>query len=212
MAPMTRILPISYRLPKRLLDITVSGAALLATAPLTVPAAVAVRVKLGSPVLFRQPRPGKDGVPFTMIKLRTMRDPAPGEEGIASDAARLTPLGKLLRSTSIDELPTLLNVLKGDMSLIGPRPLLMQYLERYTVEQARRHEVKPGVTGWAQVNGRNSLSWEDKFKLDVWYVDHCSLALDLKILAMTALKVVRRDGIAQHGQATMTEFMGTAGA
>jgi lipopolysaccharide/colanic/teichoic acid biosynthesis glycosyltransferase len=170
---------------------------------------VAIYAQLGAPVLFRQPRPGKDGQPFMMLKFRTMRPPAPGEDAIASDAARLTPLGKFLRSTSIDELPTLLNVLKGDMSLVGPRPLLTQYLARYSREQARRHEVKPGVTGWAQINGRNALSWEEKLRLDVWYVDHCSLALDLKILAMTALKVVKRDGISQQGQATMTEFMGS---
>jgi lipopolysaccharide/colanic/teichoic acid biosynthesis glycosyltransferase len=207
---MTRVLPLSYRVPKRLLDVTVSAACLIATSPLTIPAAVAVRVQLGSPVLFRQLRPGKDGKPFMMVKLRTMRAPRPGEEGVASDAARLTPLGRFLRSTSIDELPTLLNVLRGDMSLVGPRPLLMQYLDRYSPEQARRHEVKPGVTGWAQINGRNALSWEEKFRLDVWYVDHCSLALDLKILALTALKVVRRDGISQSGQATMSEFMGAA--
>lgn len=206
---MSRILPLSYRAPKRALDIAVSAATLAATAPLTIPAAVAIYAQLGAPVLFRQPRPGKDGKPFMMLKFRTMRPPAPGEDAIASDAARLTPLGKFLRSTSIDELPTLLNVLKGDMSLVGPRPLLTQYLARYNSEQARRHEVKPGVTGWAQVNGRNALSWEEKFRLDVWYVDHCSLALDLKILAMTALKVVKRDGISQQGQATTTEFMGS---
>ena len=146
-----------------------------------------------------------------MVKFRTMRHPEPGEDPLKSDATRLTKLGGFLRSTSIDELPTLLNVLAGDVSLVGPRPLLMRYLDRYTEEQARRHEVKPGITGWAQVNGRNTLSWEDKFAKDVWYVDNRSLSLDIKIILMTVGKVLARDGISAQGQATMTEFMGTGG-
>lgn len=199
----------AYRATKRALDIAGSSAGLAATAPLWVPAAVAVRVSMGSPVLFRQLRPGKNGQPFEMMKFRTMREPKPGEERLKSDAARMTPVGQFLRKTSIDELPTLFNVLKGDMSLVGPRPLLVRYLQRYTPEQARRHEVKPGVTGWAQINGRNAISWEEKFDLDVWYVDHQSLLLDLKILFATVGKVLRSDGISAAGQATMTEFMGS---
>ncbi len=163
---------------------------------------------MGSPVLFEQERPGYQGKPFKLKKFRTMRNLKPGEEMLASDADRLTALGKFIRSTSIDELPSLLNVLNGDMSLVGPRPLLMRYLERYNEHQARRHDAKPGVTGWAQVNGRNALGWDQKFDLDVWYVEHADLLLDLQILAMTVLKVVQRDGISEEGQATMTEFMG----
>ena len=199
-----------YRATKRLVDACAAGAGLLATAPLTVPAAVAIRATMGAPVLFRQQRPGLGGKPFTILKFRTMRHVKPGEAMLASDADRITRLGQFLRSTSIDELPTLLNVLKGDMSLVGPRPLLMRYLERYTVEQARRHEAKPGITGWAQINGRNQLSWADKFDMDVWYVDHRSLALDLDILLKTVGKVLKRDGISAEGAATMTEFMGSA--
>ena len=158
---------------------------------------------MGSPVFFRQTRPGYLGRPFTVVKFRTMTT---GEGG---DDVRLTRLGRLLRKTSLDEIPQLWNVLRGELSLVGPRPLLMQYLERYTPEQARRHEVLPGMTGWAQINGRNAISWEEKFALDVWYVDHWSLTLDLKILLQTIRKIVRREGISAPGVATMTEFMGS---
>ncbi|WP_458766431.1 sugar transferase [Cupriavidus basilensis] len=167
-----------------------------------------VRKKLGSPVFFQQVRPGLHGKPFQMIKFRTMTDArGPGGE-LLSDAERLTPFGRFLRSTSLDELPELWNVLKGDMSLVGPRPLLMDYLPLYTMEQARRHEVRPGITGWAQINGRNALSWEEKFALDVWYVEHRTIWLDLKILALTVKKVLVRDGVNAAGEATMTRFTG----
>ncbi len=168
-----------------------------------------VRRKLGSPVFFRQTRPGLHGGPFEMVKFRTMTD-ARGDDGnLLSDAERLTAFGRFLRATSLDELPELWNVLKGDMSLVGPRPLLMEYLPLYSPEQARRHEVRPGITGWAQVNGRNALSWDDKFKLDVWYVDHRSLWLDVKILWLTVRKVLVREGISAPGDATMPVFKGT---
>lgn len=168
-----------------------------------------VRHKLGSPVFFRQTRPGLRGRPFEMVKFRTMTD-ARGPDGqLLPDAVRLTAFGRFLRATSLDELPELWNVLKGDMSLVGPRPLLMEYLQLYSPEQARRHEVRPGITGWAQVNGRNALSWEDKFKLDVWYVDHRSLWLDIKILWFTVRKVLVREGISADGEATMSKFTGS---
>ena len=170
--------------------------------------ALGVRSILGSPVLFRQQRPGKDGRPFTLFKFRTMTDARDGEGRLLPDAERLTAFGTFLRGTSLDELPELFNVLKGEMSLVGPRPLLMQYLPRYTPEQMRRHAVLPGITGWAQVNGRNALTWEQKFALDVWYVDHRSLGLDLKILVLTVVKALKREGISQAGQATMEEFKG----
>lgn len=194
---------------KRLLDTTIAGVGLLALSPLVATVALLVRRRLGSPVLFRQPRPGLGGRPFEMVKFRTMRDVRDPDGNPLPDAERLTPFGQFLRSSSLDELPELWNVLRGDMSLVGPRPLLMRYLDRYTPEQARRHEVRPGITGLAQVNGRNAISWEDKFTLDVWYVDHRSLWLDLKILARTALKVVRREGITLPGEATTVEFVGT---
>ena len=194
---------------KRAMDIAGVSAGLVLTAPLTIPSAIAIRATMGSPVLFRQERPGLHGKPFEMIKFRTMRHPGRGEDPLKSDASRLTKLGSFLRSTSIDELPALLNVLAGDVSLVGPRPLLMRYLDRYTPHQARRHEVKPGITGWAQVNGRNTLSWEDKFEKDVWYVDNRSLLLDVRIILMTVGKVIVRDGISAHGSATMTEFLGS---
>jgi len=187
---------------KRLLDLALVLPGLLLLSPVLLCVALAVRVRLGPGVLFRQQRPGLHGRPFTILKFRTMRG------GPGADAERLTPFGRLLRSTSLDELPELLNVLRGDMSLVGPRPLLMQYLPRYSPEQARRHEVPPGITGWAQVNGRNALSWEEKFALDVWYVDNRSLALDLRILWRTLLAVIRREGISAAGEATMPEFMG----
>jgi len=171
--------------------------------------AAMVRMKLGAPVLFRQVRPGKDGLPFEMIKFRTMRD-AFGEDGRPlPDAERMTSFGQLLRASSLDELPELWNVLKGDMSLVGPRPLLMEYLPLYSPEQYRRHDVRPGITGWAQVNGRNALSWEEKFRLDVWYVDNQSIWLDLKILLLTVKKVLIRDGINAAGEATMPKFTGS---
>lgn len=171
-------------------------------------AALAIRWKLGSPVLFRQVRPGLDGRPFEMVKFRTMTD-ARGHDGeLLPDSARLTPFGRFLRSNSIDELPELWNVLKGDMSLVGPRPLLMEYIPLYSSQQMRRHEVRPGVTGWAQVSGRNALSWEDKFAADVWYIDNRSFLLDLKILWRTGLTVMRRDGITGSNEATMARFTG----
>jgi len=193
---------------KRIVDVVGASLGLIATAPLQVAAAAAVTVTMGRPVLFRHLRPGRDDRPFTLIKLRTMRS-AQAEAGAReSDEDRLTLLGSFLRSTSIDELPALVNVLKGDMSLVGPRPLMMEYLPRYTLTQARRHEVRPGITGWAQVNGRNALRWEDKFELDVWYVDNVSLQLDVRILWMTVLKVLRREGISAEGHATAPAFLG----
>ena len=167
-----------------------------------------VRRKLGSPVFFRQVRPGLHGRPFEMVKFRTMTSECGPDGQLLPDAVRLTPFGRFLRATSLDELPELWNVLKGEMSLVGPRPLLMEYLPLYTPEQARRHEVRPGITGWAQVNGRNAISWEDKFQLDVWYVDHRSLSLDIKILWLTVKKVLVRDGISSAGEATMPKFTG----
>lgn len=193
---------------KRALDVTVAALGLTGSAPLMLGIAVAVRCCLGSPVLFRQIRPGLNEEPFALFKFRTMREPKPSQERFDSDAERLTPLGKILRATSLDELPTLFNVIRGDMSLVGPRPLLTEYLERYTPEQRRRHLVKPGITGWAVVNGRNSLSWERKFELDLWYVDHWSLALDLKILAKTISQVVRREGVTHLDHVTMPQFRG----
>ena len=194
---------------KRAMDLGVSSVVLAVASPVMLATAAAVRLRLGAPVLFRQRRPGRGGVPFELAKFRTMRPPRPDEDMVASDADRMTRLGSFLRRSSLDELPTLLSVLRGDMSLVGPRPLLVRYLERYTFDQARRHEVKPGITGWAQVNGRNQVSWEEKLALDVWYVDHRSLALDLRILARTVGKVLRTDGIAHNGSATMPEFLGT---
>ncbi len=194
-----------YQIAKRTIDVVASAAALVLTAPVQAGVAVAVASKLGRPVLFRQQRPGKDGIPFTLLKFRTML-PIDEARGLISDEDRLTRFGQILRSTSLDELPTLWNVLKGDMSLVGPRPLLMEYLARYTPEQARRHEVRPGVTGLAQVNGRNELSWEDKFRFDVEYVDTMSFGIDVKILLGTLRAVARRDGISHEGHATMQEF------
>jgi lipopolysaccharide/colanic/teichoic acid biosynthesis glycosyltransferase len=195
---------------KRVMDVALGGAALAVTWPVIAAAAAAVRVSMGGPVFFRQQRPGRDGVPFELIKLRTMRDPRPGEHGPDADGQRLTPLGRVLRATSVDELPELINVLRGDMSLVGPRPLLMRYLERYSPEQSRRHDVKPGLTGWAAVNGRNAVDWEQKLELDVWYVDHRSLWLDLYILGLTVVRVLGRQGVSQEGHATMPEFQGSA--
>jgi sugar transferase EpsL len=196
---------------KRALDVGGAVVALVLLAPLLGAAALLVRVGLGTPVLFRQPRLGLHGKPFTLYKLRTMTDQRDANGNHLPSAQRLTPLGKLLRGTSLDELPELFNVLAGSMSLVGPRPLLPRYLHRYTPEQARRHHVKPGITGWAQVHGRNTLSWEQRFALDCWYVDHRSLWLDLRILALTPLKVLRRDGISPAGRDIMTEFRGPSG-
>lgn len=185
--------------------------ALALLSPLLVAVAVLVRVKLGSPVFFRQVRPGLHGRSFCMLKFRTMRDAYDGEGRMLPDRERLTPLGRFLRSTSLDELPELWNVLKGEMSLVGPRPLLVEYLPLYTPEQARRHEVRPGITGWAQVNGRNAITWDEKFKLDVWYVDHASLWLDFRILFMTLKKVFFREGINAGNDLPMPKFTGSLG-
>lgn len=193
---------------KRIFDLLVAIPVLLVFSPLLAVLALLVRVKLGTPVFFRQQRPGLHGKPFTMVKFRTMTDACDAEGNILPDAERLTRFGKFLRSSSLDELPELWNVLKGEMSLVGPRPLLMKYLPLYSAEQSRRHEVQPGVTGWAQVNGRNALSWEQKFAYDVWYVDNLSFWLDLKILLLTVRKIIVREGISQAGQATMEEFRG----
>lgn len=194
---------------KRMFDLVVSAVCLVLLSPLLALLAILIRFKLGSPILFRQQRPGLGGRGFVLYKFRTMTDQRDEAGRLLPDERRLLAFGRLLRSTSLDELPELFNVLKGDMSIVGPRPLMMKYLDRYTAEQARRHEVKPGITGWAQVNGRNALSWEDRFKLDVWYVDNQSLWLDLKILLRTVWMVLRREGITQQGRATMDEFMGT---
>lgn len=196
---------IKYDVLKRTIDVLVSLLVLVASIPLQIVIAALVALRLGRPVIFRQARPGKDGRPFELLKFRTMKEPRP-EAGLISDEERLTPLGRKLRATSLDELPSLWNVLRGDMSLVGPRPLLMAYLERYTEEQARRHEVKPGITGLAQINGRNSLSWERRFELDVEYVDRRCLSLDAIILYKTVEAVLRRDGISAEGHVTMPEF------
>lgn len=193
---------------KRLFDIVASGCALILLAPVIAVVAWQVRCQLGSPVLFCQVRPGLKGKPFEMIKFRTMRDAVDESGNPLPDSERMTPFGSFLRSSSLDELPELWNVLKGDMSLVGPRPLLMEYLPLYSPEQYRRHELRPGVTGWAQINGRNALSWADKFKLDVWYVDNQSFWLDLKIIFLTVKKVLVRDGINADGEATMAKFTG----
>ena len=196
---------------KRNFDLVVAMIALVLLAPIMLCIAVLIRLNMGGPVLFTQQRPRLHGQPFWMYKFRTMRNAQDAQGNLFSDAERLTPLGRFLRSSSLDELPELYNVLRGEMSLVGPRPLLMEYLERYTPEQARRHEVRPGVTGWAQVNGRNAIGWEKKFELDVWYVDNRSLALDLKILCLTVFKVLKREGISAVNGATMSKFMGTVG-
>ncbi|EIK51941.1 undecaprenyl-phosphate galactose phosphotransferase [Stutzerimonas stutzeri TS44] len=193
---------------KRLFDIVASLCGLLLLAPVIAIVAWQIRRKLGSPVLFRQVRPGLNGEPFEMIKFRTMRDAVDAAGKPLPDSARMTPFGSFLRSSSLDELPELWNVLKGDMSMVGPRPLLMEYLPLYCPEQYRRHEARPGVTGWAQINGRNALSWDEKFKLDVWYVDNRSFWLDLKIIFLTIKKVLVRDGISADGEATMAKFTG----
>ncbi len=196
---------------KRILDILISMLGLILLSPILLLTAILVCIKLGRPVLFRQKRPGLHAEPFFVYKFRTMTDQKDAEGQLLPDDIRLTHFGKLLRKLSLDELPQLFNVIRGDLSLVGPRPLLMEYLPLYSTEQARRHEVRPGITGWAQVNGRNAISWEEKFKLDVWYVDNQSFLLDVKILWMTLVKVFIREGISQEGQATMEKFTGTPG-
>ncbi|MGJ8681693.1 sugar transferase [Paraglaciecola sp.] len=193
---------------KRLIDIFVSCSALVLLIPLLFFLAVIIRLKLGSPILFKQARPGLHGKAFNMMKFRSMTDETDLDGNLLSDEERLTPFGHFLRASSMDELPGLINVLVGNMSLVGPRPLLMEYLPLYSKEQAKRHNVRPGITGWAQVNGRNTLSWQDKFALDVWYVEHQSTWLDIKVLILTVLKVIKREGINQQGQATVTKFTG----
>ncbi|MHA2282678.1 MAG: sugar transferase [Planctomycetota bacterium] len=193
---------------KRLLDLVLANLALIVLTPALVLVAVLVRLKMGSPVFFRQQRPGLYGQPFNILKFRTMVNAYDSKGRPISDGARLTSLGRILRKTSLDELPELLNVLKGEMSFVGPRPLLVKYLNRYTPEQMRRHDIKPGLTGWAQINGRNTIDWDARFKLDVWYVDHMSLSLDLKIIFITFLKIFKREGICYPGHATMLEFKG----
>lgn len=194
---------------KRIFDLLLAVPALVVLSPVLMSVALLMRPKLGAPILFHQTRPGLHGRTFTIYKFRTMTDARDAQGIPLLDAERLTPFGRFLRSTSLDELPELINVLRGEISLVGPRPLLMQYLDRYTAEQMRRHEVRPGLTGWAQVNGRNALSWKQKFALDVWYVDHISLWLDLKIIVLTVWKIIKRDGISQTGQSTMEEFKGS---
>lgn len=200
-----------YKYIKRILDIISSLLAIIILSPLLAVTAVLVKTKLGSPVLFRQERPGKDEKIFTLMKFRTMTDERDENGELLPDEVRLTKFGKFLRSTSIDELPELFNILKGDMSVIGPRPLLVEYIPRYNEHQHRRHEVRPGLSGWAQVNGRNTVSWEDKFDMDVHYVDNYSFAMDVKILFMTVLNVLKREGISSESSATMEVFMGTPG-
>lgn len=195
---------------KRCLDVVLSAAALIGLAPLLAVTALLVRWKLGQPILFHQSRPGRDGLLFTLLKFRTMTDARTAEGVLLPDDIRLTRFGRFLRSSSLDELPELWNVLTGEMSLVGPRPLLADYLTRYSPEQLRRHEVRPGITGWAQINGRNRASWQDRLTMDVWYVDHCSLWLDLRILVLTLIKVLRQSDIAAEGHATMPAFTGTA--
>lgn len=193
---------------KRAFDLAFGGLVAVLSLPLLLVIALLVRVSIGSPVLFRQERPGMGGRPFTLLKFRTMSDATDANGRLLPDEVRLGRFGTWLRASSLDELPEIFNVLAGDMSLVGPRPLLMEYLPLYTAEQMRRHEVRPGITGWAQVNGRNAISWSQKFAFDVWYVDHWSLRLDLRILWMTLVRVLRREGISQEGQATVEKFRG----
>jgi lipopolysaccharide/colanic/teichoic acid biosynthesis glycosyltransferase len=195
-------------LVKQAIDRCAAGVGLVVAGPVLLGSMAAIRATMGAPVLFSQQRPGRGGKPFRVYKLRTMRDARDALGNLLPDHERLTRVGKFLRAASLDELPQLWNVLRGDLSLVGPRPLLMQYLTRYTPEQARRHDVIPGITGWAQINGRNALTWDEKFKLDLWYVDNWSLLLDLRILARTIRQVVAREGISSDGHATMPEFMG----
>ena len=198
------------RFVKRLFDLSLAVSALILFTPILTILAVFIRLKLGSPVFFRQQRPGLRSQPFWLLKFRSMTDARDENGQLLPDSERLPAFGKFLRASSLDEFPELWNVVKGDMSLVGPRPLLMEYLEHYSPEQKRRHEVRPGITGWAQINGRNELDWEQRFALDVWYVDHCSLWLDVSILARTFFKVIRRDGISAEGHATMPKFKGSS--
>lgn len=193
---------------QRIFDLLIVTPALVVAAPLIAAVAVAVRVALGKPVLFRQVRPGWHGQPFTLVKFRTMTDERDADGNLLPDSERITPFGRFLRHSSLDELPELWNIFKGDMSLVGPRPLLMRYLDRYSPEQMRRHDVRPGLTGWCQVNGRNALGWDDKFALDLWYVDNRSLYLDIKIIMVTVWKILKREGICHPGSATTLEFLG----
>jgi sugar transferase EpsL len=197
------------RFLKRLIDLLITGMVLILIWPFILLIFVLLRVTIGAPVVFRQTRPGLDAKPFTIYKFRTMNERRDENGCLLKDEQRITKMGRIVRSFSLDELPEIFNVLKGDMSIVGPRPLLVQYLERYTPEQASRHEVMPGITGWAQVNGRNSLTWEEKFALDVWYVDHQSFLLDLRIMFATVWKVLRREGISQDGYVAASEFTGS---
>jgi lipopolysaccharide/colanic/teichoic acid biosynthesis glycosyltransferase len=194
---------------KRIIDIIGSLIGLVVASPIIVVISIIIYITMGRPIFFKQVRPGLKGKPFVIYKFRTMLDLRDEKGNLLPDEKRLTTIGKFLRNTTLDELPEFWNVLKGDMSLVGPRPLLMEYLDRYTPEQARRHNVKPGMTGWAQINGRNAITWEEKFKLDVWYVDNWNILLDLKIIFLTILKVLKREGISAEGHATMPEFMGS---
>lgn len=194
---------------KRIIDLAISYFAIFALSPVWIVAAIVIRLQIGKPVLFSQTRPGKRGELFRMYKFRTMTNEVDGNGVLLPDKKRMTQIGSFLRSTSIDELPELINVINGEMSIVGPRPLLPQYLNRYNETQRRRHDVRPGITGLAQISGRNQISWEEKFVLDVWYVDNISLKLDLKIIALTVLKVIRQDGISAAGEATMSEFQGS---
>ena len=196
---------------KPFLDLVLSAFALMLFTPVLVLVAALVRIKLGSPIVFRQPRAGLGGQSFTLFKFRTMTDARDATDELLPDSERLTRFGRFLRASSLDELPELINVLKGDMSLVGPRPLLMKYLELYTPEQFRRHDALPGITGWAQINGRNTVTWEQKFEMDVWYVDNRSFLLDLKIIALTIVKIALREGVSQAGHATAQEFKGSLG-
>ncbi len=205
---MASLFPAKIPLSKRIFDLLAAGLGLIIISPLLLVMMAFVRLTLGSPVFFRQKRPGLKARPFFIYKFRTMRDLKDQDGNLLPDAVRLTRLGKFLRASSLDELPELFNILCGEMSFVGPRPLLMQYLERYSQEQARRHEVLPGMTGWAQVNGRNAITWDEKFRLDVWYVDNWSFWLDIKILLITMWKVITREGISQPGHATAEEFQG----
>ena len=193
----------------RAFDVVVAGLVLLVAWPVLLGVALAIRLTMGSPVLFRQQRAGRRGATFELVKFRTMRTAERGDDGPDTDEARLTKLGKVLRATSLDELPTLVNVLRGEMSLVGPRPLPIRYLPRYSAEHARRHDVRPGITGWAQANGRNALTWDDQLDMDVWYVDNQSVGLDMRIIVATVRSVVRRDGISHEGHATRPEFPGS---
>jgi len=205
-----KLFPPGVPIIKRIMDYILTLPILIILSPTLITLFIIIRIHLGKPVIFKQERPGYKGSIFTIMKFRSMCDKRDESGNFLPDEMRLTNLGKFLRSYSLDELPELVNVLKGEMSLVGPRPLLIEYLDRYTAEQARRHDVLPGITGWAQVNGRNALTWEDKFALDLWYVDHWTLGLDIKILFMTLGKVIKKEGVSHPGAATMEKFMGTA--